>query len=122
MSLLRAKPRLAGGKLVEFLDKFDKLDHDDAERPAMPKVSISSGEFLKAYGRISETALREPVSITSHGRERLVLLSADEYRRLKENDRTALYPWELGDEDLVALQAAEPPAAAQRFEAEVATK
>ena len=60
----------------------------------MTNIRVSSGEFLKAYGRISETALREPVSITNHGRERLVLLSADEYRRLKRNDRVALSIWD----------------------------
>lgn len=85
----------------------------------MPNVSISSGDFLKAYGRIVETALREPVSITTHGRERLVLLSADEYRRLKAQDRVALYPWELGGADLRALEVSEPSAAAGRFDHEI---
>jgi prevent-host-death family protein len=80
--------------------------------------TVSSADFLKSYGRISEAALREPVSITSHGRERLVLLSADEYRRLKQNDRVALYPWEMDDAVLAALAAAEPPAEAARFDDE----
>jgi len=85
----------------------------------MPNTTVSSGEFLKSYGRISETALREPVSITSHGRERLVLLSAEEYRRLRRNDRQVLRPWELNDEDLEALRVAEPPAEAAEFDHEV---
>ena len=85
----------------------------------MPNTTVSSGEFLKSYGRISETALREPVSITSHGRERLVLLSAEEYRRLRQNDRQALRPWELSDEDLEALRVAEPPAEAAEVDHEV---
>lgn len=84
----------------------------------MTNVTVSSGDFLKAYGRITETALREPVSITSHGRERLVLLSIEEYRRLKQNDQAALYPWELGDDDLHALETSEPPAAAAKFDSE----
>ena len=88
----------------------------------MTNVTVSSADFLKAYGRISETALREPVSITSHGRERLVLLSADEYRRLKQNDRAALYPWELGEDDLRALAASETPAGAARFDHETGTR
>jgi prevent-host-death family protein len=88
----------------------------------MPKITVSSADFLKAYGRISETALREPVTITSHGRERLVLLSADEYRRLKQNDRTALYPWELSDDDRSALAASEPTAAAAQFDHETMPK
>jgi len=85
----------------------------------MPRVKVSSGDFLKSYGRFTETALREPVMITSHGRDRLVLLSADEYRRLKDKDRTPLYPWELTDSDLLALEASEPPAAAGAFDHEI---
>ena len=84
----------------------------------MANVTISSGYFLKAYGRMVETAMREPVSITSHGRERLVLLSAEEYRRLKSNDRVALYPWELDEDDLRALEAAQPPAEAAQYNSE----
>jgi PHD/YefM family antitoxin component YafN of YafNO toxin-antitoxin module len=64
-------------------------------------------------------AQREPVRITSHGRDSLVLLSAEEYRRLKQLDRRAFYPWELGEEALDALNAAEPPAEAARFDDEV---
>jgi len=88
----------------------------------MTNISVSSGEFLKAYGRISETALREPVSITSHGRERLVLLSADEYRRLKRNDRVALSIWELSEEDIKALEVSEPPAETAQFNHEYQPK
>ena len=82
-------------------------------------ITVSSGEFLKSYGRVSETALREPVSITSHGRERLVLISAEEYRRLKVNDRQPLYPWELDDAGIAALEAAQAPVDTKRFDAEV---
>jgi len=85
----------------------------------MPKVTVSSGEFLKAYGRISETALRQPVSITNHGRERLVLLSADEYRRLKQNDRVALRPAELSDAELHALETMALPEDGREFDDEV---
>ncbi len=88
----------------------------------MTNVSVSSGDFLGSYGRISETALREPVSITGHGRERLVLLSADEYRRLERNDRAALYPWELADDALHALESAEPTPAAAAFDHEITPK
>ena len=84
----------------------------------MPNVTISSGDFLKSYGRMVETALREPVSITTHGRERLVLISAEEYRRLKARDRIALYAWELSDADLKALELAEPSPEASAFDHE----
>jgi prevent-host-death family protein len=87
----------------------------------MPNITVSSGDFLKSYGRIVEAALREPVAITSHGRERLVLLSAEEYQRLKANEQTALYPWELDEGSMRALETAEPPAQAADFDHE-ATK
>lgn len=85
----------------------------------MSEVRVSSAEFIKGYGRFSETALREPVTITSHGRERLVLVSVEEYRRLKRNDREALYPWEMPEQELASLEAAEPPAAAFTHDDEV---
>ena len=85
----------------------------------MPATRISSAEFLKSYGRITERALREPVSITSHGRERLVLLSAEEYQRLKRQDRQALYPWELGPDDIRALEASDAPEEAAAFDSEL---
>jgi PHD/YefM family antitoxin component YafN of YafNO toxin-antitoxin module len=85
----------------------------------MPNVRISSAEFLKRYGAVTEQALREPVSITSHGRDRLVLLSADEYQRLRQQDRRALYPWELSPEDLRALEASDAPEETARFDTEL---
>jgi len=85
----------------------------------MPKVTVSSDVFLNAYDHISESARHEPVSITSPGREPLVLLSAKEYRRLKQNDREALHPWELDESDLQALTASEAPAAAAQFDHEL---
>lgn len=85
----------------------------------MPNVSVSSAEFLKSYGRVSDTAVREPVSITSHGRPRLVLLSVEEYRRLRQNDRVALHPWELSDSDIAALKAMVPPPEGDQFNHEL---
>lgn len=43
---------------------------------------VSATEFKNNIGVFSDVAMREPVIITSHQRDRLVLLSADEYRRL----------------------------------------
>lgn len=45
--------------------------------------SVTSAEFQKNFGTYKEAALRAPVAITNHGRESLVVLSADEYQRLK---------------------------------------
>jgi prevent-host-death family protein len=84
----------------------------------MADTSVPSAEFQKSFGRYREKALQEPVFITNHGRESLVLMSADEYRRLKGRDQKALYPWELSAEDIAALELAEAPAEAAAFDHE----
>ena len=43
---------------------------------------VTATEFKNNIGAFSDAAMGEPVIITSHQRDRLVLLSADEYRRL----------------------------------------
>jgi hypothetical protein len=47
-----------------------------------------------------------------------VLLSADEYKRLKSRDRVALHPWELTENDVEALRNAAPPPQASQFDDE----
>jgi len=65
-------------------------------------VTITAAELQNHFGRYRDLAQREPISVTHHGRESVVMLSADEYKRLKSMDsRQALYPWEL-PEDIVA--------------------
>lgn len=43
---------------------------------------VTATEFKNNIGMFSDAAMNEPVIITSHQRDRLVLMSADEYRRL----------------------------------------
>ncbi len=50
---------------------------------------VSSQELQRNIGQVQDLALQEPVSITRHGGERLVLLSSEEYRRLKSRDKQA---------------------------------
>lgn len=56
---------------------------------------VSSQELQRNIGQVQDMALQEPVSITHHGRERLVLLSAEEYQRLKLRDKQALAAQEI---------------------------
>jgi prevent-host-death family protein len=85
----------------------------------MSDTNVSSTEFQKAFGRIRETALRTPVTITHHGRESLVLVAADEYRRLKARDRRAVFVSELTDDEMRAIAEGEIPAEASAFDHEV---
>lgn len=43
---------------------------------------VSATEFKNNIGAFSDAAMNEPVIITSHHRDRLVLMSAEEYSRL----------------------------------------
>ena len=45
---------------------------------------VTATEFKNNIGAFSDAAMSEPVIITSHQRDRLVLISADEYRRLTD--------------------------------------
>lgn len=45
-------------------------------------VRVSASQFQKEFGRLRAVAHREPVVITSHGRDDIVLMSADDYLRL----------------------------------------
>lgn len=82
-------------------------------------VTITAAELQKRFGRYRDVALREPVSVTHHGRESLVVLSADEYKRLKSlDDRQALHAWELPDDAVKALDDVEIPDEGAQFDHE----
>jgi prevent-host-death family protein len=71
---------------------------------------VSSADFQRKIGHYQDRALVEPVVVTRNGRERLVLLSAEEFRRLKRLDREALPVSALSQAELAAIGAAEVPA------------
>ncbi len=71
---------------------------------------VSSTELSNRLGQYQDEALRRPVIITKNNRERLVMLSIEEYRRLKQLDRKALFVEELSDAELEAISRAEVPA------------
>lgn len=66
-------------------------------------ITVTAAEFQRHFGRYQDEALTQPMAITRNGRERLVMLSADEYRRLKRRDREVLRAGDLSDADLEAI-------------------
>jgi prevent-host-death family protein len=82
-------------------------------------ITISSVEFQRNFGHYQDTALREPVTVTRNGRERLVVVSVEEYRRLKQRDRQVLGLEDFTAADLEAIRAAEPPAEAAALDLEL---
>jgi prevent-host-death family protein len=73
-------------------------------------MKVSSAEFIKNYGELTDKALSEPLTITRNGRDRLVILSVDEYRRLKRRDRRVLSLGEFTPDEMEAIAQAEVPA------------
>lgn len=80
----------------------DAIDMGSIDMPSVP-----SAELLRHFGRYRDIAQREPVTISTRGRDSLVLLSAEEYQRLKRRDREALGIDEMGADVLAELEAAE---------------
>ena len=73
-------------------------------------MKVSSAEFIKNYGTLADKALQEPVTITRNGRDRLVLISSEEYDRLQASYRRAIRIEDLSEEDMDLIAKAEVPA------------
>ena len=82
-------------------------------------VRISAAEFQRNIGRYQDLALTQPVTITRNGRDRTVLISTEEYQRLKRRDRQVLALEDFTDADLAALQQSRPPREAAAFDDEL---
>ena len=70
----------------------------------MPTTNAT--EFQKRVGEFSDIARREPVTVTRHGRASLVLISAEDYQRLKQIEQRvtrALRTSDLSAETLAAM-------------------
>ncbi|MGA1373076.1 MAG: type II toxin-antitoxin system Phd/YefM family antitoxin [Pseudomonadales bacterium] len=85
----------------------------------MEMITISSAEFQRNFGVYQDKALSEPVAITRNGRERLVVVSADEYRRLKRRAREVLPVEALSDAELDAIGRTEMGAHHQHLDLEL---
>ena len=82
-------------------------------------VKVSSAEFQKNFGRYQDMALTQPVTVTRNGRDRTVILSAEEYQRLRRRDRRVMGLGDFKQEDIAAIERAEPPAESARFDREI---
>jgi hypothetical protein len=71
---------------------------------------VTTAEFIKHYGTLADRPLSEPVTITKNGRDRLVVLSGEEYERLRRRDRQAIKAGALTDDEIALIATAEVPA------------
>jgi len=69
----------------------------------MEMLTVSAAEFQRNFGRYQDEALKQPVSITRNGRDRLVVLAVEEYQRLKRRDRVVRKVSEMSAAELEAI-------------------
>ena len=72
-------------------------------------TSVTITQLQRHIGGIQELAAKEPVCITRNGREKYILLSAEEYHRLKRRDRQVLGVEDLSEDDVRDIAAANVP-------------
>jgi hypothetical protein len=84
-------------------------------------MRVTSAEFIKNYGQLADKALSEPFTITRNGRDRLVVLSVDEYTRLKRRDRCVLGLEDFTDEEIASIKQAEVPPEYAHLDSELDT-
>jgi len=65
------------------------------------QIKASAGDVVRQFSHYSDVALKRPVIVTKNGRPRNVLISVEEYARLKSRDQQAFLA-EDAPEELVA--------------------
>ena len=82
-------------------------------------MRVTTADFIKHYGRLADRALSEPLTIMKNGHDRLVVLSTEEYQRLKRRDRRVVRAGALTDDEVAPIAAAEVPAEHARLDEEI---
>ncbi len=82
-------------------------------------LKVTAADFQRNIGRYQDLTLRGPVEVTRNGRENCVLISTEEYRRLKRRDREVLGPDDFTDADIAALEASRPSPESAAFDHEL---
>lgn len=74
---------------------------------ATEMIRVSSTEFGKELGRYQDAALSQPVIVTRNGRDRTVVISAEEFQRLKRRDRQVFATADAPEEVIEAVRNSE---------------
>ncbi len=75
----------------------------------MEPTKVTASEFQQAFGMLSDKARHEPIVITKHGRDSLVVMAVEEWARLKRCDRRVGLTAELPEERVEAVRSAKVP-------------
>lgn len=72
-------------------------------------ITVTSADFQRNIGLYQDEALKKPVAITKNGRPRTVLISAEEYARLKRLDQGVIASGGASERQVTALREARMP-------------
>ena len=84
-----------------------------------PMLKVPAAEAQRNFGLYQDKALTQPVAVTRNGRPRVVMISVEEYERLKRRDRQVFRTEEAPDALADAILAARPPEGGDSFDHEV---
>jgi prevent-host-death family protein len=79
---------------------------------------VTSSEFTREFGRYRALAHREPVVVTHHARDDVVLIAADDYAQLRRYEQKAFHVTQLPREVVDELGKAPIPKVASKFDDE----
>ena len=82
-------------------------------------LEVPAAEAELNFALYQEKALIQPVAVRREGGGSVVMISAEEYARLKRHDRQAILVSELTEAEIAAVAAAEPPPEAAAHDHEV---
>ena len=67
-------------------------------------IKVSAADAQKQFGVYTEKAQREPVTVTKHGRDSVVMISSEAYERLRSFDTRESYSvYDLPDDIAEAI-------------------
>lgn len=75
----------------------------------MSTTRVTAAEFQQDFKALSDKARQEPVVITREGRDSLVVISAEQWERLKQRSRNVGLTNELPEEWVEAVRRAQVP-------------
>jgi len=88
----------------------------------MGLTKVTASAFQQSVGALSDKARKEPVMITKHGRDFLVLMAAEEWERLERGKGQVSLAAELPGQPLETVRSAGLPEEGARLGAEAAQR
>ena len=69
----------------------------------MRTTRATAKEVQKNFGRFQDEALKGPVIVTNNGREKTVMISMDEFDRMRKNDRRVRSIQDMSEDEIMEI-------------------